>query len=362
MHGEKALERLIHINAGPLYQDPRVVRALVLLAQRCASQKNAVPRFLNTVLGFELGVQQAVMQAFFQLWAEETARAKLDGSYAQGGILNLKGERVEVEGAPQCYINQTPAQAAAAVAAAAAAAVAKGGGADAVKEEQKKQRLTVVSLTLDRGLSFDHALQMLLLANQGADGQAGRSGFYLPSDQGPVQRPLLALQRASSGFGGGGEGEDEKPPPPVFKVLWPDIGREAYMDRTQEELLAMRFLTAQEAEPLWAQRYESALTTCAPHGSARCRCGEGKRLRTCHILTFNLTQHWKLVQKEILKRKRLRVLRAETTSGACGNAALASCLLNGLNESRSDPVGPWNDPPLPKRMAHPQRPASASSA
>jgi hypothetical protein len=384
VHGEAALKRLIKEEGAvsQAHDDPRVRRGLELLELRgVLEKKNGVPRFLNTVLGFELAVQEVVVGAFFRLWAEETARAKLDGTYAQAGILNIKGEKVEIKDQPVTYLAPPPAGGVAAAdeglaltgrgggggrgrgrKAAAAPAPARApaplpapapvlalkppapGSAEAT-EQQERQKLTVVALTLDRGLSYGHALQMLLFASH-QGGKAGGSGFYLPpTEQDEVLRPLLAIQRASSssssgggGGGGGGssnvkeedrkerkdsKGSDEPPPSPVFKVLWPDVGREAYIDLTQEELLGMRFLSPAEAEALWTQRYEGALDKCV-HGR-RQHCSEGRRLRTCHILTFNLTQHWQLVKKDLLKRKyRLPVLRAETTSGACVRGA--SCL------------------------------------
>lgn len=344
-HGERALAGLLRGEG----IDPQaaqlngVRRALELLADRM--QKDvSVPRFLNTVLGFELGVQEVVVGGFFKLWLEETARAKLDGTYSQAGILNLKGEKVEVQGRPTTYVAPPLAEEAAAAgngrggrgggrgrgnAAAAAAAPApapapgpaRGGAVVDEKEEREKQKLTVVTLSLDRGLSYGHALQMLLLATAGGSGERGGSGFYLPQGQPGPRRPLLALQRADAPQNGDGDG-------PNFKVLWPDVGREAYMDRTQKELLeGTRFLAPQEAEPLWTQRYEGALTTCAPHGGTRC-CSVGKRLKTCHLLTFNLVQHWQRVKAVVGKgKKRMRVVRAETTAGA---SSCAWCLVRGV--------------------------------
>lgn len=296
------------------------------------SRSQAVSRFLNTVLGFELGVQHAVMDGFFRHWASETVRAKQEGVYEQAGIFTVKAEKVDVSATepPRSYLARPPRAAREAEAATPAAAVMGAAAAGAAVPptdagaQEEQQKLTVVTLTLDRGISFAQAMQMLLLATAGGIGDRGGNGFYQPTGQ--PHRPLLALRRPSIDDYG----------LPMFKVLRPDIGREAFQYSTQSDLDRMRFLTPEEAGPLWTQRYEAARTMCMHMNNGggragRCvvgRCTVGTRLKTCHILTFNPTQHWTLVQELLFgqqdarqrKKRRLRILRAETTTGMCMRA------------------------------------------
>lgn len=345
-HGDAALKEMLdRAKDEDLSDNPRLRNAYALIESRMGKKlRSLVPRFLNTVLGFELDVQALVMDRFFRMWAQETARAKLDGRFEQGGILNLKGERVELKAddPPRSYIAPPPKELHVAPdrglalgggggggggAEAAAAAANPPGAMAAGGEEQEKQKLTVVTLTLDRGLSWDNATQFLLEADH-MGGRRGGTGFYLhPRLPGPP-RPFLAVERAGS-WGGNGKA-------PTFKMLRPDIGREAYIDRTRDELLDMRFLTPEEAEPLWTARYEASVEQCL-HGRGR-HCKSGLRLRICHILTFNLTQHWQLVKTLFAKKQwRLRVLRAETTTGAVQRSAVHGsddCFIGGKGDGR----------------------------
>jgi len=136
---------------------------------------------------------------------------------------------------------------------------------------------------------------MLLLAEGGGEGHRGGNGFYLPRDS---KRPYLAFDR------GGGR---------RFKTIYPDLGRQAFVDKLPEELAQDAFLTPAKAQEPWTRRYEEALTTCLPHGRKGCDCNVGKRLRRTYMLMFDVCTHWSFVQK-VVSRKRLRVVRAATTS------------------------------------------------
>ena len=160
---------------------------------------------------------------------------------------------------------------------------------------REEPTLSLVALALDRGLPFDTALQMLLLAEGGGEGRWGGNGFYLPRDS---NRPYLAFDR------GGGR---------RFKTIYPDLGRQAFVDKVPEELARDEFLTPAKAQEPWTRRYEEALTTCLPHGREGCDCNVGKRLHRTYMLVFDVCTHWSFVQK-VVSRKRLRVVRAATTS------------------------------------------------
>lgn len=253
--------------------------------------------------------------------------AKLDGTYESQGIINIRGEAVEVHGPikkyktsddvlqlslPRPSLTETVAAGASHVAPCivdggdnheSKAVLANKGLTNGVCHQDMKRAkslheettMSLVTLTLDRGLRFDRALEMLKGADAGGEGHLGGNGFYLSLDS---VRPFLALDR-----GGGCS----------FKIIFPDVGRQAFVDKRPEHLLRAQYLRPHEAEKAWTRCYNAALVRCFPHGRQAPSGSVGLRIHKAFMLTFDVIRHWQLVQK-LARRKRLRVVRAAITS------------------------------------------------
>ena len=288
-HGDTALLRLRRLQT----EDPLLLRALQMM-QETENEGKDTKSFLNRCLGYELNIQNVLLRSFFDIFNQVVSEAKMDGTYENAGITNLRGEALDVQRVetfrvlpPAVPVVPPPQQEQ--QGAGVAAIDVKGEG-----EEAKESFVSLVTLTVDRGIPYDHAEQMLLLADAGEEGRWGGNGFYMRRDTG---RPFLALDR--------GDGH-------AFKVLYPDVGRQAYVDISADALIHQQFLTPKEAEAPWTARYGASVRHCLPHQRANC-CNQGVRLHTAYLLTFDTVRHWKLVQ-EIAQRRRLRIIRATTTS------------------------------------------------
>eukprot|EP00124_Ichthyophonus_hoferi_P002527 Ihof_evm6s175 gene=Ihof_evmTU6s175 len=249
------------------------------LAENLSSAKpnnGGVKKFLNRILGMPINLQYMLYGYFTAILNQIVSSARMDGSYNEG-VMDLAGENIVMIG--QHVLYQDPAS---------------------------SVITTLHALDVDRGISFESALNTLRALTNPDD------GFYIAKKAffGKFQ-VILAIKRGAQSFS--------------YRALRPATGKSG--EDLSKESLASRYnkVSPEDAKEIWTQQYESALVQCS-HGPS-CKngrnCTIGLRKSTVYIVSGGVVPLWGVIESTLASvagrlgemHRSMKVVRVETTKG-----------------------------------------------
>ena len=261
--------------------DVAQMSADVLTGDKAATAANLgdVRRFLNRLLIMPVASQSLLFRLFLATFASEVRSAKLEGHYSEG-MSDLPGREITPDGPPTILHR------------------ARG----------STLPTRVTTLSLDRGVSFDTAVALLVEA-----GGASPDGFYV-SRREMYGRSMYILAVRNPG---------QKH---LFGITRPNTGA-SFFEMDKDELRAKyAHVDTPHAQDGWTCLFESSLTTCM-HGTGCTQgsgCVTGKRLTKVTILHGSVVPVWGVLEA-VLKRhehslskadRAMRAVRVELAGGA----------------------------------------------
>uniref|UniRef100_A0A7M5XKE9 Uncharacterized protein n=1 Tax=Clytia hemisphaerica TaxID=252671 RepID=A0A7M5XKE9_9CNID len=241
-----------------------------------------ISRFLNRILGMTVELQNGLFQYFTETLSTIVKEAKRSGRFDEG-ILDL--------GAQGECVSETNSQV------------------FTVPSSSGQVTAELHTVSIERGLSFDKAKQMIAFSKD------ENEGFYISNQLRNGKNTTVLVLKNSSRSG-------------WYSIYRPNIGLIPKPEPLSEIHKKYKKGTPVDAEPLWMDQYEYSENNCThAYWRGYCKrkivglqCEVGTRKRTCHILCGSVLSVWTKIETLLSAQpgpySKMQIIRAKLDSGA----------------------------------------------